>query len=168
LLSFNYNNTHINFRFPQYQSPQATWRQKPVHHRVHKSQPPVPILRQVNPLHTPPSKLPKIHSNPILPFTPVSSEWSLSFGLFHLNLTHFSLLSHACHIPRPPHSPSFHLPNYIRCWMQIMKLSTTFPILPLLHLRSKHSPQSPCLLLIWETKFHTHTKQLAELWLCIF
>jgi hypothetical protein len=22
--------------------------------------------------------------------------------------------------------------------------------------------------LIWETKFHTHTKQLAELWFCIF
>jgi hypothetical protein len=22
--------------------------------------------------------------------------------------------------------------------------------------------------LMWETKFHTHTKQLAELWFCIF
>jgi hypothetical protein len=29
----------------------------------------------------------------------------ISFGLFHQNLVHFSLLSHACHIPRPPHSP---------------------------------------------------------------
>jgi hypothetical protein len=36
---------------------------------------------------------------------PWSSQWSLSFELPHQNLVHFSLLSHACHMPRPPHSP---------------------------------------------------------------
>jgi hypothetical protein len=40
-----------------------------------------------------------------------SSKWSLSFGLSHQNLVHFSLLPHACHMHRPPHSPWFDLPN---------------------------------------------------------
>jgi hypothetical protein len=29
----------------------------------------------------------------------------LSFGLSDQNLVHVSLLSHACHMPSPPHSP---------------------------------------------------------------
>jgi hypothetical protein len=53
---------------------------------------------------------------------PWSYEWSLSFGLSHQNLIHFSLLSHACHMPRPPHSPWLDLPNDIWGWVQIMKL----------------------------------------------
>jgi hypothetical protein len=51
-----------------------------------------------------PANLPKIHSAPIVPPTPWSSEWSLSFGISHQNLVHFSLLSHARHMPCPPHS----------------------------------------------------------------
>jgi hypothetical protein len=53
----------------------------------------------------PQANLPKIHSDPIFPRMPWSSEWSLSFGLSHQNLVHFTLLSHTCHMPRPPHSP---------------------------------------------------------------
>jgi hypothetical protein len=44
---------------------------------------------------------------------PQSSKWSLSFGLSHQNHIHFSVLSHACHMPHPPHSPWFDLPNDI-------------------------------------------------------
>jgi hypothetical protein len=74
--------------------------------------------------HTPQANLPKIHSGPIFPPTPWSSKWSLSFGLSHQNLVHFPLLSHACYMPRPPHSPWLDLPNDIWGWAQIMKLLT--------------------------------------------
>jgi hypothetical protein len=53
--------------------------------KVNKSPPPVPILSQINPVHTTPSCFPKIHSNIILPPTSRSSEWSLSFWLYHQN-----------------------------------------------------------------------------------
>jgi hypothetical protein len=79
------------------------WRQnQKVHHRIHNSPPTVPTLSQVNPLHTPPPpppSLPKIYSNPILPSTPRSFMWSLSFRIFHQNSTLFSRL------PCVPHAP---------------------------------------------------------------
>jgi hypothetical protein len=94
------------------------WCQNPkVHHRIHESPLTIPVLNQVNPLHTPPADLPKIHSNPILPSTSRSFKWSLSFGLSHQNPAHVSPLSHACHMPRPPHSPWFYLSNNIWWWV---------------------------------------------------
>jgi hypothetical protein len=42
-----------------------------------------------------------------------SSEWFVSFGLSHQILVHFSLLSHVCHMPHPPHCSWFDLPNDI-------------------------------------------------------
>jgi hypothetical protein len=93
-----------------------------IHHCTQNSPPPVPVLRQSNPIHTPQANLPKIQSDPIFPPTPWSSQWSPSFGLSHQNLAHFSLLSHACHMSRPPHSPWLDLPNDIWGWVQIIKL----------------------------------------------
>jgi hypothetical protein len=77
------------------------WGQNPrVHHRVHKSPPPIPFLSHLNPLHSQVT-VPKIHSASILPSTPRSSEWSLSFGLFYQNSLRLYtyLLSHACRVP---------------------------------------------------------------------
>jgi hypothetical protein len=61
----------------------------------------------------PQENLSKIRSNLILPPSPWSSEWSLSFGLSQQNLAKFFLLSDACHMPCPPHLPWIDLPNDI-------------------------------------------------------
>jgi flagellar basal body-associated protein FliL len=58
------------------------WRKNPkVHRRTHNIPPPVSVLNQSNPIHTPQANLPKIHSDPIFPPAPWSYQWSLSFGL---------------------------------------------------------------------------------------
>jgi hypothetical protein len=62
-----------------------------------------------------------MHSNLVLPSTPRSSEWSLSFGISHQILLHFSVLFPARHMPRSPHSPWFDPPNDTCGWVQIMK-----------------------------------------------
>jgi hypothetical protein len=110
---------------PPWKPELTPWRKNPkVHHRTHNSPPPVPVLSQSSRIHPPQANLPKIHSDAIFSPTPWSSKWSLYFGLSHQNLVHYSLLSHACHMPCPPHSPWLDLPNDIWGWAQIMKLLT--------------------------------------------
>jgi hypothetical protein len=113
----------------------------------------------------PPANLPKIHSDPILPSTPWSSKWSLSFRLSHQNLLHFSLISLACHMPCPPHPPWLDPPNDIWEWVQTMK----FLIVQLYPFSSHHPsfvkifPLVPCsqtpvyvLLLVWDQVSHPY------------
>ena len=57
--------------------PHFSWNLK-IHYCIHKSLPPVPTLRQINPIQTPsPSHVLKIRCNIILPSTSSSYKWSL-------------------------------------------------------------------------------------------
>jgi hypothetical protein len=70
-----------NCAAPQ-EPPSISWNQK-VQYRVHKSPPLVPILSHINPIHSIPSYLSKIHFNIVHASTSWSSQWSLSFWLSH-------------------------------------------------------------------------------------
>jgi hypothetical protein len=93
------------------------------HYRVHNGIPLVPFLSQIYQFHTFPTYFSKLYSNIILPSTPTSSKWSLSFRFsdkyFVLCI---SRLSYACYVPRLFHVPSFHYPNNILWSVQVMKL----------------------------------------------
>jgi hypothetical protein len=55
-------------------------------YHIHKCPVPVPILNQLDSVHTPTSHLLKIHLNIILPPTPGSPEWSLTLRFPHQTL----------------------------------------------------------------------------------
>ena len=92
-----------------------------VHHRTHKHLPPVPILRQPNPVHIPTSHLLEIHPNIIYPSTPMSPQWSLSLQFPQQDPIHPPLLTHMHHMPSPSHSSRFYHPMSLQkvcisCW----------------------------------------------------
>ena len=92
--------------------PRILWNPK-VHYLSHKCPPPIPILSQVDPVHTPTSHFLKIHLNIIFPSTPGSLKCSDSgFPPEHC-IRLFSSLPHTRYTPRPSHSSRFYHPNNI-------------------------------------------------------
>ena len=78
-----------------------------VHYLIHKCPPPVPLLSQLDPVHSPKTHFLKIHLNIILPPTPVPPKWSLFLRFRHQNPVHASPLPHTCHMTCTSHSSWF-------------------------------------------------------------
>ena len=90
-----------------------------------KYPPPVPILSQLDPVHTPTSYFLKIDLNVIRPSTPWSPKWSPSLRFPHQNSVYASPLPHTRYMPIPSHFSRIYHPNNIGWAMQIRKHRVT-------------------------------------------
>jgi hypothetical protein len=140
---------------PLQKIPPLLWNLK-VRYRVYKRTLPAPVLSLMNPVHTFPLYFLKIHFNIILPSSSRSSEWSLPFMFSNQNCRNANYLS------RPSNPLCFYHPSNI--WQRFPP-----PSCQCIPFRSRYSPQHSvlkhtlCFLpLMWETEFHTYTKQVKQ------
>jgi hypothetical protein len=114
----------------------------------------VPILSQIDPVHTIPRYLSKIHFIIDHPPTSWSSQWSLFFRLSHQYPTCILVLLHSCFMPCQSH---LH-------WQVMKLLIMQFPLISrhFISLRTKYSPQHHVLSLMSQTKIRTHIEPEAK------
>jgi len=143
--------------------PRILWNQK-VHYHFHKRLQLDLILSHLNPVHIVIPYFSKIHFRIIFPYTHThththtSSKWPLPLQVFQLKLRCISHSSSACCMSCPSHPPWFHLHNNI-LWR-----------VPSKELLTELTPSTYPFPLMWETKFHTHTKEdkITVLYVLIF
>jgi hypothetical protein len=100
--------------------PNILWKPK-FHYRVHKRPPLVPILSQIDPAHTTPTYISKIHLNIILS-RPCLPSGLFPSGIPTKTLYAFLVSPYSCYIPCLSHSPWLDHPNYTWRRVQVMKL----------------------------------------------
>ena len=124
-------------------------------------QPTVPILSQLDPVHTPTSHFLKTHLNAIFPITIGSSKWSLFFRFPHQNPVYTSALPHTCYMPCPFHPSRLNHPNSVGWVVQIIFLH--YPLTEsLLYFFIWHdSPQRPRVSLLITFLDHTQRRTTA-------
>ena len=125
--------------------PHILWNPKG-YYCIHKCLPPLPILSQLDPVHTPYTPLSEDPLNIILLSTPGCPKWSLSLKFPHQNPVHASPLPLTRYMPSPFLSSRFYHPKSIGWGVQIIKLLMMyFSPLPchFVPLRPKYSPQHP-------------------------
>jgi len=99
--------------------PRILWKPKD-HFRINKCPPPVPILSQLDLVHTPTSHFLKIHLNIILPSTAGFPKWSFPLRFPNQDPLYASPLSHTRYMTRPSQSSRFYHPNNIEWGVQIV------------------------------------------------
>ena len=93
--------------------PCLLWNTK-VHYRICKCSPHLPILSQLDPVHTSTSKFLKTHLNIFLPSVPGSPKWSLSLGFPNQNPVYAFPLPLTRYMSRPSHSSRFFTRKILR------------------------------------------------------
>ena len=172
LSNSHFSKTH-NYHRPSWEANSSSGSQKilfilrspKVHYRVHNS-PSLFINRsQINPVHA-------YHPLPVSSTSILSSNLYLglslvfSSGLHHQNYVRISPLPSACYMPRP--TSSFHNSDVGEAWWywsSSLCIFLHFPVISSLLVTNVFFstlpwiPSAYVLPSMWQTKFHTHTKQ---------